>query len=379
MAAPTTTLIDGPGASDQLARVIGEYDADRVLVVASAGTLRRAAPLLRWDVPHVRVFSGFRSNPDLEQVLRGCAVRDAHRPELVVGVGGGSAMDVAKMVRCLPGERAPALDALRGRADLHEHSGVPLVLVPTTAGTGSEVTQFATVFADGIKHSLDRPEVRATVSVIDPDLTRTCPWEVSVSCAFDALAHALESYWSVHSTPRSRALAAEAASGIARVLGTASRSLTVADRHDLSRLATVAGHAIDITRTTVGHAFAYPLTARFGVPHGLAALLGLSWLLPAGVEAAAEPHLCRDPRGPGFLAARLDEMAGFLGAPDPGGLGPALRELIVRAGFPPELGAYGPTAGDVPAILGDVLRSSRSSNTPVALPPDTAARLAACL
>lgn len=377
--APPTRLVAGPGSTAAFEHELRSFGARRVLVVASAGALRRTSFLSRVDAPDVRVFTGFSPNPDLDDVLKGCAARDAQQPGLIVGLGGGSAMDAAKMIRLLPAGRDRARAALAARAPVRAAARTPLVLIPTTAGTGSEVTQFATVFVDGLKQSLDLPAARATVALVDPVLTHSCPWEVSASCAFDALAHALESYWSVRSTPRSRELAATAAEGIADVLRGAGGGFSESDRQVLSSLSTRAGQAIDLTRTTVGHAFAYPLTVHFGVPHGLACVLSLSWLFPLSESALAGPAACQDPRGADFVRARLQRMAGFLGAGSPRRLGQALRSLITAAGFPDTLGAYGVRKADVPVLFQEAMSSSRSSNTPVQLPADAPDYLAAHL
>ncbi len=354
---------------DELPRAVAGFRPSRVLLVASDRAVARTRVLDRLAGYRVFRFSGFTANPVLEDALAGCRVLRAADADLVVGLGGGSAMDTAKLVRVLPPRRAEAVAVLRGAAPLAPDRPIPpLVVVPTTAGTGSEVTRFATVYIEGRKHSLDSPHARPDVAVVDPLLTASCPEPISLSCAFDALAHALESYWSVRSTPESRRLAGQAGHGLVEVLAALPKPV---DRTRLSALAIQAGRAIDQTRTTVGHAFAYPLTARHGIPHGLAAVLALSRLLPVAASGEAQ---CRDPRGADFLARRLSGLAEILRVPDPGDLGRALADLIERAGFRTDLGAYGIGAGDVGAIVADALGSNRADNAPVAYDAGIAAR-----
>lgn len=323
----------------------------------------------RLDGLPVRVFGGFRANPVLEDTLDGCRVLRDSGADLVIGVGGGSAMDTAKMVRLLPPDRRAALGLLRGAPpdDPSDASTVPpLIVVPTTAGTGSEVTRFATVYVDGRKHSLDTARARPDVAVVDPLLTATCPPALTYSCAFDALAHALESYWSVRSMLESRWLAEQAGRELVDLLA-ARRT----DRTRLSALAIQAGLAINRTRTTVGHAFAYPLTVRYGIPHGLACALALSFLLPV---AAAGDARCRDPRGPEFLANRLAGLAGMLRVDAPERLGAAMRDLLAAAGFATDLGSYGVRAEHADAIVEEALGVDRADNSPVAYDRATATR-----
>jgi len=136
------------------------------------------------------------------------------------------------------------------------------------------------------------------------------------------------------------------------------------DQAALSAAATRAGLAIDRTRTTAGHAFAYPLTTRFAVPHGLACALNLVWLLP--LTARTLPRDCQDPRGAAFVTRRLAEIAAVLGD-EPG---PALAGLIEASGFSPWLSDYRVTEDDLPELVRAALRPGRSTNGPVRLTPD---------
>ena len=354
-------VVHGRGSVRRLPELVGA-PARPILVVGSRTGVERSGvrPLLA--AREVAFFTDVSPNPRLPDVLRGCAVAEAVRPGLILGVGGGSAMDVAKMVRGLPVDPSAAMDVLSGRtAPLHR---APLVLVPTTAGTGSEVTGFATVYVDGVKHSLDHPTVHAELSIVDPSLTESCPAAVTWAGALDAMAHAVESTWAVHSTASSRALASAALADLVPLLGA---PLSTVDRSALCRAATNAGLAIDVTRTTAGHAFAYPLTARFGVRHGVACALNLVWLLPFTAERLR--YDCQDPRGEGFVRRRLDDIEALLG-----GGGEAVAELLVRAGFSPWLVDHGVAEEDLRGLVSAALGSGRSTNGPVRLDAHAALR-----
>jgi alcohol dehydrogenase class IV len=340
-----------------------------VLLVGSDAAVRRSG-IERFLPAGTRRFSGFCPNPRLEDVLDGCDVVARYRPGLVIGIGGGSSMDTAKLVRVLPPGNAGRRAVLEGEAGLLRTDAPPLVLVPTVSGSGSEVTRFATVYADGKKYSVDDPRVLPAVSVVDPDLAATCPPDVAFSCILDALAHAVESYWSLRSTARSRALAGEALTALRQVAADGRRRLDCAARIQVALSAIRAGRAIDATRTTAAHAFAYPTTVRFGVPHGLACGLHLIWLLDH-LTARAEAD-CVDPRGTEFVTARLGEIASLLGAQDTAQSASTLESLITAAGFAARLGAYGVTDAGLASITGDGLGSARAGNLPVRLTPETA-------
>lgn len=362
-------LLFGVGSLPKVAEIVAAYQPSRVLLVGSAAAVRRSG-IGRYLPAATRTFSGFGPNPQLEDVLDGCEVVARYRPDVVVGIGGGSSMDTAKLVRILPPGNTGRQVVLDGAVGLLRTDASPLVLVPTVSGSGSEVTRFATVYACGRKYSVDHELVLATISIVDPDLATTCPSAVAFSCILDTLAHAVESYWSLRSTSGSRALASEALTAVRQVAGGGRRPLDPAARVQVAVSAIRAGRAIDVTRTTAAHAFAYPTTVRFGVPHGLASGLHLIWLL--GHLAARVESDCADPRGAGFVAARLIEIADLLGAEHPNRSADVLESLLTGVGFAARLGAFGVRAGDLPALTRDGLGSVRASNLPVRLSADAA-------
>nr|EIF93906.1 alcohol dehydrogenase [Streptomyces tsukubensis NRRL18488] len=369
VAETTGKVIFGAGTVRGLDSLVDGLGAERVLVVSSERGLDRAG-FGHWRAsPRHRIFSGFRSNPDLDDVLAGCALRDAWRPTVVVGLGGGSGMDTAKLVRALPAGRPAALRCLAGGADDGPNGPVTgvesLVLVPTTSGTGSEVTQFATVFDGDRKHSFDHPLAAATHALVDPELTVGCPPTVATSCAMDALCHAVESLWARRSTDASRTDARRALDGLVGPLGNRLKEDSPEVRVRLARAALDAGAAINVTRTTAAHAFAYHLTRRYGVPHGVACLLNLRWLY--GYNAQQLEAYCEDDRGPDHVRVQLETVAAawrltVAGVPD------HLAGLLSDLGWSPQLSDYGVREAD----LADCVRAgtgstARAVNNPVRL------------
>jgi alcohol dehydrogenase len=274
---------------------LGKYvlPAERVLLVTTQGFLERG---IRERVqrclasPYMEVHVA-RPNPELQELT--CALNElrSFRPDMVVGLGGGSALDSAKVLALLlstSGDRgvADVVDCDLSSAGLVR---LPLALIPTTSGTGAEVTPFATVwdFQFNRKHSVGCEQLTPDVALLDPILTYSVPLDTLRWSGLDMLSHALESLWNRSATNTSRGHAF-------RALGLALQSLPVLLRQSdaaaserLQLASTQAGLAIAHTRTALAHSISYPLTARFQVPHGLACSFTLGSILSRNVDLIA--------------------------------------------------------------------------------------------
>lgn len=353
-------VIQGPGVAATLPSVLRRMHAERVLVVATRSTLRRTGAHA-WLLRHAhQYFHDAVPNPQVADVARGALAVARYDPHVVVGIGGGSVLDTAKAIRLLPSTTSVAERLVRGNEPVLPRRPAGLVLVPTTAGPGSEVTTFATMYIGTRKYSLDHPLVRADVALVDHELTHTCPPALTAHCAFDATAHAIESWWSARATPRSRELAWQALSLLVPTLRAIHGEPTPEQRAVLSDAAILAGRAIDLTRTTAAHAFAYPTTARFDVPHGLACALHLVWLLPLTLDGLNKAQSRVDIVSTGQVLA-------LLGTSTPAGAGVAFTRLLRHLGCPTRLGEVGVRAEDLALIADDALGNDRTRNHPVVL------------
>jgi alcohol dehydrogenase len=350
-------ILSGPGAIGRLPTVLAELGSGGALVVTSAGTRTRMPLSDLLTGFEVRYWSDWSPNPSLDEALAAAALVDSLRPATIVGIGGASALDLAKLARCLPVAEAEARAALSQRPPQLRPERPPLLLAPTTAGPGAEVTRFAAVYVDGRKRSLDHEEVTADAVLLDPDLLRTCPREVLASCALDGLAQGVESLLALRATPASRRLATGALAGFVNLLdrldGPPAGTL-----EDASRAGAAVGMAIDVSRTTAGHAFAYPLTAGFGVPHGLACALQLTWLLPLWHQRSRAAGARPD------AGQRLADAAAALGVAGPQLLGAEFARRVEKAGFSSRLGSYGVERRDLNRIAEEALASERADNSP---------------
>ena len=206
-------------------------------------------------------------------------------PAPTVGIGSGSVLDAAKLVRL--GNTWKTFPEDVEDRDTSADIPAPLILLPTTAGSGSELTSTASLWNGGIKSSLDGPALFPSDAVYDPALLTTASAEIRAAALWDAITHALEAIWSRSATEASDRYASFALNSISGALRR-ERGVTDAVLPDLSVASAAAGAAITITRTGIAHALSYPLTGRFGLRHGFAA--GLYGLAVAGLLPEISPR-----------------------------------------------------------------------------------------
>src|SRR5215475_2071244 len=214
-------------------------------------------------------------NPDYrllaEQTARFAVLKA--QPEIIVALGGGSVIDSAKVFAAAGGDFGKVQAYLETQKGAEHLAATPIIAVPTTAGTGSEVTCWGTVWdeANGKKYSLARPNLYPTHAVIDPQLMLGKPRLLTISTGLDALSHALESLWNVNNNPVSANHAVMAARNVLDVLPKLARDLGNLElRSQMAMAAMFAGLAFSNTKTAVSHSLSYPITLKHGVQHGIA-------------------------------------------------------------------------------------------------------------
>lgn len=296
-------------------------------------------------------FSDYQPNPKYESVVKGTELFRKEGCDMIVAVGGGSGMDVAKCIK-LYANMEP--DTLYLKQPIIPND-IPLVAVPTTAGTGSEATRFAVIYYQGEKQSVSDTSCIPGTVILDPSALKTLPEYQRKVTMLDALCHAVESCWSVHSTEESCAYGLQA---IRRILESRDGYLANTDEGNAAMLyaANLAGKAINITQTTAGHAMCYKLTGLYGIAHGHAAALCVDQLLP---HMAANLDRCIDPRGPEQIRSALSRI-------DDAMVGTTFHRLLSELALPLPV----PAEGDY-ALLKTSVNPDRLKNHPVALDEDT--------
>ncbi|MFH8982807.1 phosphonoacetaldehyde reductase [Streptomyces varsoviensis] len=363
-----TRVVFGEGAAAGLAETVRDRFGDRGLrrVLVLIGRRSAAKPWQEAAVDAGRrlgeavVVENPRTNPTPESIQTVLAAARRHRADAVVAIGGGSVLDTGKTVALLAGGTRTVEEALR--TGVPEARTTALAAVPTTAGSGAEATRTATVWDERAqrKRALDHPGLFPDLAVVDPLLTMSAPDAVWAGCGLDALSQAVEASWAVAATAESARFSLPAvrlaADGLDAVLAdpAAPRARTL-----LSYASVFAGLAIAATRTTVPHAVSYPLTMRWGIPHGHACALTLGAVLC--FNAAVTDRDCRDPRGAGHSRDALRAITAGLRAPTPAAARRRLDDLLRRLRLP-DLRAYG--HADCTDIVDDVVSYSRFDNNP---------------
>ena len=295
-------------------------------------------------------FSDFTPNPTYESVVKGVKLAASYDIKVIVAVGGGSAMDVAKCIKLYSG-----MD--HSRSYLEQDivpNDIDLIAVPTTSGSGSEVTRFAVIYHNGEKQSITDYSCIPSLVIYDWTVLKTLPLYQKKSTMLDALCHAIESYWSVSSTDESKDYARQA---IRLIMENKDKYLDNTDEGNQKMLeaSSLAGRAINITMTTAGHAMCYKITTLFSTAHGHACALCVNELFPYMLENLDK---CTDPRGLEYLAKTLKEITDVMGR----SFGEFYESL--------ELDKPEPEAGQF-EILKKSVNTERLMNHPIALDLDT--------
>jgi alcohol dehydrogenase len=289
----------GAGAIDKVAGQIG--GRSWALVTYDMPAFREAADRIAATAgAPAAVVDNIVTNPDVKDLRASCERYGASgtRPDVIVALGGGSIIDAAKVLAAGGRDFDRVMDHLTGRSKLDPATFTPIIAVPSTAGTGSEVTHWATVWdsASGLKYSLSHPGLYPEAAIVDPELTVGAPRGLTLATGLDALSHALESIWNRSANPVSANFAVEAAREIMAVLPQLIDDLENPHlRARQARAALFAGLAFSNTKTALAHNISYDITLQRGTIHGIAC----SFSLPAvmrwsiGADPACDANLAR--------------------------------------------------------------------------------------
>jgi phosphonate metabolism-associated iron-containing alcohol dehydrogenase len=232
----------------------------------------------------VATIDDVKSNPDINSIDMHVEQIRLCRPNVIIAIGGGSSIDTAKIIaKMLAQTQASKLiDIINNRSGSFVEKSLPVVAIPTTAGTGAEVTSFATVwdFKNDKKYSFADQDLYPKISIVDSTLTYSLPKDITIFSGLDAISHALESVWNKNANAITLSLASQSLALSLKALRDLNNSLSnKAARDNMMQASLLAGLAISQTKTALAHSISYPLTTNFSLPHGIAASFTLPSIL----------------------------------------------------------------------------------------------------
>lgn len=356
-----TQIEFGNGAIARLPEFVKALGGSRVLVVGDPGVQRvglidRVQAILTGASIFNAVYADVESDPATRSVDEGTVHGKANGCDLVVGIGGGSALDTAKAIGLMLVNDGNIKDyAGIGKVP---RAGAPVIAVPTTAGTGSELTIWSVLSDKVAKAKISVGSVLncPAIALLDPELTLSLPPQITAATGMDALTHALESYVNTATQPISEAMSDQAMTLIARSLRKAvADGSDVEARGDMLLASTIAAMAFNSTRLGLVHAFAMPLGAKFGIPHGLVNAI----MLP---EVMRFNHLA-NPRKFARIAEIFGEKTASLPVEEVAALSvSAIEKLKLDVGITAKLSNFGVTEGRFDEIVDEAMLSG---NVPV--------------
>ncbi|MBL0937219.1 MAG: iron-containing alcohol dehydrogenase [Desulfomicrobium sp.] len=356
-----TQIEFGNGAIARLPEFVKALGGSRVLVVGDpgvqrAGLIDRVQAILTGASIFNAVFADVESDPATRSVDEGTVHGKANGCDLVVGIGGGSALDTAKAIGLMLVNDGNIKDYVGiGKVP---RAGAPVIAVPTTAGTGSELTIWSVLSDKVAKAKISVGSVLncPAIALLDPELTLSLPPQITAATGMDALTHALESYVNTATQPISEAMSDQAMTLIARSLRKAvADGSDVEARGDMLLASTIAAMAFNSTRLGLVHAFAMPLGAKFGIPHGLVNAI----MLPGVMRFN---HLA-NPRKFARIAEIFGEKTASLPVEEVAALSvSAIEKLKLDVGITAKLSNFGVTEGRFDEIVDEAMLSG---NVPV--------------
>ncbi|MCR5664276.1 MAG: iron-containing alcohol dehydrogenase [Oscillospiraceae bacterium] len=341
-------IVFGAGAFERLGALLDELGVSRAVLVCGRHFAPRAEAMAAENGRIAGVFGAVEQNPQLagvEETVRLCRALGA---DAVIGVGGGSSIDTAKFAAAVAPNEGEAIDYYRGRRAFDAASRLTIVAVPTTAGTGSEVTQVSVVSHESEKKTINHPAFMPKAALVDPELSLSVPPRTTMNTGLDAMAHAIEGYWSVGHQPITDLLAIEAVRLVLENLERVYRD--GGDREARSAMAyasLLGGLSFALPKTAACHACSYPLSERFHLPHGEACAFTLDSLVAINADE------------------RLERLARAVGLKDCAELAERIRALKALAGLRTRLSELGDV--DVPSLAAACAVHPLMKNNPVKL------------
>jgi len=348
-----TKIVFGINSSEKLADELKKFEPKSALVVSGKNICKtegysKICSIVSSVCP-IAEFNEVLPEPDDSVLLKLAQKAREANPSVVVGIGGGSSLDMAKVASLLVAERKDPVAYFKG--ELPSKKGPPVVAIPTISGTGSEVTPISVVVEKGKKLALSHPFLYPSLALVDPLLSVTAPPYSTASAGIDALCHAMESFMSLDSNPITESLAFEAMNLSEKYLERAySNGEDIEARSGLSFASLLAGMAFMNTGLCIAHGIAYTFAVKYNLPHGVSVAVAEPYVLEFNAPA---------------IPSKLDVMAAAFGI-DTEGASPAetsnaiamrLTEIMDNLNLPIGLEELGVEEKELEPMVDDLINN----------------------
>lgn len=349
-------IIFGQGSIRSVPEKLKEIGADHVFVISDkgvkkAGITEKVLSILQESKISFVCFDEIEKEPTVKVVEEAVKELKNSKAKAVIGVGGGSALDVAKVVSLLATNSGSVLDFVG--LEKFKTPGLPVMAIPTTAGTGSEVTRFIVIIGSEVKTKLVIVSYLAIpkYAILDPELTLTLPPKITAATGMDALTHAIESYVSISSNYISEPIAMKAIKLIAKSLRKAvARGNNIEAREDMLAASLLAGLAFNSTRLGIVHAMSQPAGGRFDIPHGISNAILLPYVMEYNLIGATERYI-------DIAIAFGEDIHGLTPMEAAAKSVKAVRDLMKDIGITEKLSDFGVKEGDLESLADEALMS----------------------
>ncbi|MFC1852775.1 phosphonoacetaldehyde reductase [candidate division CSSED10-310 bacterium] len=359
-------ILTGFNSYEKLKEILVDFSPHKIFLVTGklSYTLSGARDSIGGIVSqfdHIR-FSDFEPNPKIEHLKNALELFNKEKCDFVIGIGGGTVIDVAKAVSVLAAQHGVVEDFVEAVSPITVNRQTPLVIIPTTSGTGSESTHFSVVYIDKNKYSLGHPSLLPDFAILDPLLTLTLPPYLTACTGMDALCQGIESFWSVNSTAESREYSKQAITLAVDNLAKCVHNPDDSSRESMLLASNYAGRAINISKTTGPHAVSYPLTSYFNIPHGHAVALTLPYFIDFNNCVTSQD--IQDLRGEDFVLSIMKDLFGILGVAGANDARKMMLKLMKNIGLAVNLTELGLNPERIEIIIKNGLNPERVKNNP---------------
>ncbi len=298
---------------DELKSYIESIDKQKIFLVIDKGSYQISGAKKfiekRLQLSTDAIFSDFNSNPEIKDLEKGIELFKSAKYELIIAIGGGSVLDMAKLISLMSHQTALISSITKGESPI-KNTKTELLAIPTTAGTGAEATAFSVLYIGKVKYSVASPYILPDSVYLSSEFSMSAPAYLTASTGLDAFSQAIESLWSVSANEESEAYSLEAIDLVWKNLKKAVLDNDTEAKSKMQEAAFLAGKAINITKTTAPHALSYAFTSYYNIPHGHAVCLSLAFFLEYNYKLSDKD--CTDPRGAQHVKQRINKIIKIL-------------------------------------------------------------------